>query len=229
MHFKERFYNDDMKFYLFSNLLSLAKHLSIRKIDWGYVSDLSIDSNVDIDAKLYSPYHLENVNLGYGSYISPNSWISYTTIGKFCSIGPNFLSGWGIHPTSAVSTSPMFYSTNKQNGMSLSKNVKLQERSRIQIGHDVFIGTNTVILDGVTIGNGAVIGAGAVVTADVPPYAIVGGVPAKIIKYRFRADQIEKLQVIRWWDWPVVDLHLIEELFLDVDGFINRFYAELDE
>lgn len=72
----------------------------------------------------------------------------------------------------------------------------------IVVGNDVWIGYEAVILSGVTIGDGAVIGARAVVTKDVPPYTIVGGVPAKPIKKRFSEENIKKLQSIRWWDWP---------------------------
>jgi acetyltransferase-like isoleucine patch superfamily enzyme len=123
----------------------------------------------------------------------------------------------------------MFYSTNKQNGMSLSKTTKLTERSDIYIGSDVFIGSNVTVLDGVTVGDGAIVGAGAVVTSDVPPFAIVGGIPAKVIKYRFRPDQIEKLLIIQWWNWPIAQLGFVEELFFDVDKFINNFYLQQNE
>jgi len=90
----------------------------------------------------------------------------------------------------------------------------------VEIKNDVWIGANAVILSGVTVGNGAVIAAGAVVTKDVPDYAIVGGVPAKIIKYRFAQEEIEILNQIKWWDWPDEKLkenrHLLrnKELFL---------------
>ncbi len=70
----------------------------------------------------------------------------------------------------------------------------------LKIGNDVWIGANVLILDGVTIGNGAIIAAGAVVTKDVPPYAVVGGVPAKIIKYRFNKEEIDFLEQLKWWE-----------------------------
>ena len=77
--------------------------------------------------------------------------------------------GWGIHPTQGISTSPMFYSSKKQNGITLSLIDKVEETKTIKIGNDVFIGANVTILDGISIGNGAIIGAGAVVSKDIPP------------------------------------------------------------
>lgn len=81
----------------------------------------------------------------------------------------------------------------------------LKEHNEVKIGNDVWIGTRAMILDGITIGDGAVIGAGAVVTKNVPPYAIVGGVPAKIIKYRFSQDKINELLASQWWNDPKYD------------------------
>ena len=73
---------------------------------------------------------------------------------------------------------------------------------KVEIGHDVWIGTNVTILPSVKIGNGAIIAAGAVVTKDIPDYAIVGGVPAKVLKYRFSDDEIKRLNQSKWWEWP---------------------------
>ena len=174
-------------------------------------------------AKLTSPYDLRQVKVDDYSYISRNSYVKNTDIGKFCSIGPNFCSGLGIHPTNGVSTSPMFYSTLKQNGFSLTEVNKVVESKRVIIENDVFIGANVTILDGVRICNGAIIGAGAVVTKDIPPYAIAVGVPAKVVKYRFEYDQIEQLQEIEWWDFDQTRLREIEGLFFDLNIFIEKY------
>jgi acetyltransferase-like isoleucine patch superfamily enzyme len=174
--------------------------------------------------KLYTPYHVSNSKIGAFTYIASNSYISLTTIGKFCSIGPNLLCGWGIHPTKGISTSPMFYSILKQNGMSLSKENKIEERKPIKIGNDVFIGANVTILDGVSIGDGAVIGAGAVVSKDIPPYAIAVGIPIIIRSYRFSDETIEKLLKIQWWNFEEENLVEVEEHFFEVDKFIGKFY-----
>lgn len=180
------------------------------------------NSFLDERLTLYTPCNISNSQIGGFTYLAPNSKISMTSIGKFCSIGPNFFCGWGIHPTNGISSSPMFYSTLKQNGITLSHTNKVQERKQITIGNDVFIGMNVTVLDGVTIGDGAVIGAGAVVSKDIPPYAIAVGCPIQIIKYRFEDKQIEALLKIKWWDFPEEKLHEIEEMFFNVDEFIIK-------
>ncbi len=166
--------------------------------------------------------------LGRGSYIGRNGCVSMTEIGRFCSIGPNLLCGWGIHPLHGISTSPCFYSTYKSAKMTYSKENKVEERKRITIGNDVFIGMNVTILDGVTIGNGAVIGAGAVVNHDIPPYAVAVGVPAKVVKYRFSPEIIKKLEAIKWWDWDDEKIQAVEKMFFDVESFVTQYYHEND-
>ncbi len=182
-----------------------------------------INSQLLPNAKLYAPYSILDSVIGSYTYVSYRSSISKTRIGKFCSIGPNFLCGWGIHPSNSISTSPMFYSTSKQNGMSLTKVDKIVERKQIKIGNDVFIGANVTVLDGVTIGDGVIIGAGAVVSKDIPPYAIAVGCPIQIIKYRFEKEQIDNLLKIQWWDFPEDKLKDVEKMFFDVDVFINNY------
>lgn len=179
--------------------------------------------------KIYKPFNIINTAIGDGTYIAKNSDISMATIGKYCSIGPNFTCGYGIHPTNGISTNPCFYSTYKQNGMSFCTKNKITERKEINIGNDVFIGMNVTILDGVTIGDGAVIAAGAVVVKDVEPYSIVGGVPAKHIKYRFSKDTIKKLLAIQWWNWDREKLKSVEKMFFDVENFANRYYEQCNK
>lgn len=187
---------------------------------WGFIEDCGRDNIIGQHTLLYSPYHIYSTTVGDYSYVSINSWISLTTIGKFCSIGPNLVCGWGIHPTNGISTAPMFYSTMKPNGMTLSKTNKIEERKPIIIGNDVFIGANVTILDGVKIGDGAVIGSGAVVSKDIPPYAIAVGAPIQILRYRFPQDKIEKLLQIEWWNFDDERLAKVEQYFFEIDKFI---------
>lgn len=125
-------------------------------------------------------------------------------IGKFCSIacGAKFLCNSANHTLSSLSTYPfpIFYEEwglDKQDVAAAWDN-----KGDIVIGNDVWIGYEAVILAGVTIGDGAIIGARAVVTQDVPPYTVVGGVPAKPIRKRFPEETIAKLLALKWWDWP---------------------------
>lgn len=171
--------------------------------------------------KFYRPFRICDAVVGDYSYIARNALIDQTSIGKFCSIGPNFVSGKGLHPTTSVSTAPMFYSTLRQNGMTLVAENKFEEIKRVTIGNDVFIGANVFVRDGVVIGDGAIVAAGAVVVDDVPPYAIVGGVPARVIRMRMSDDQIEKMLKIKWWDFDDGKLHLVAQHVGDVEGFLR--------
>src|SRR5690606_36472841 len=179
-------------------------------------------TKISSKAKIYGPARIAFAKIGDYTYVAQNSSISHTTIGKFCSIGPNLLCGWGIHPISGISTSPMFYSTLKQNGLSFSSEDKIEERKEIFIGNDVFIGMNVTILDGVTIGDGAVIGAGSVVSKDIPPYAVAVGSPIRVIKYRFSESIIKSLLQINWWDFDESRLKEVEKDFFDVEGFVKH-------
>ena len=134
---------------------------------------------------VYPHAKLVDVEMGDFSYVGAAS-IQYCTIGKYCSISEGARIGLGIHPTDLESTHPAFYSP-----QSMWKNIirpdlskSIVEYKRVYIGDDVWIGTNAIVLDGVTIGSHAIVAAGAVVTKDVPDYAIVGGVPARILKVR---------------------------------------------
>lgn len=196
-----------------------------QEVDWEHIMLDTKETHIGKDVKIYRPSHINNSEIGDYTYISTNAYISMTHIGNYCSIGPNLFCGWGIHPTNGISTSPMFYSQNKQNGISLTDIDRIKERKPIFIGNDVFIGANVTILDGVTIGDGVIIGAGAVVSKDIPDYAIAVGCPIKIIRYRFNEDQISALKRIQWWNFEEEKLQDIEKMFFDVDEFIKKYDA----
>jgi len=171
---------------------------------------------------IYEECRISKSRLGSYSYISSFSRINNAEIGSYCSIGPEVLIGLGMHPTSKfVSTHPSFFSTNKQSGIVYSQQSKFVETKRTLVGNDVWIGARAIILDGVTVGNGAIIGSNSVVTKDVPPYAVVGGVPAKVIKFRFQAEEIEQLLEIKWWNWNEDKLRMHADIFDDITIFLK--------
>lgn|GEM_PF-1260479 len=143
-----------------------------------------------------------NSELGDFSYVGENTLIQHVKIGKFTCIGPSVKIGLGNHPLkNFISIHPIFYSLAGQAGdVTFADKQYFTEYLASEIGNDVWIGANVIIPGGVKIGNGAVIASGAVVTKDVPPYAIVGGIPAAVIRYRFPEETIYHLQEWKWWD-----------------------------
>jgi acetyltransferase-like isoleucine patch superfamily enzyme len=160
---------------------------------------------------------LSSCTVGRNTYFAPNSHLRRCSIGAFCSFGPEILAGLGRHPSKGfVSTHPAFFSTDNFCGTHFTTRQKFSESAPITIGNDVWIGAKVVILDGVTIGDGAIIAAGAVVIKDVEPYAVVGGVPARVIRKRFTDDEIRFLRELAWWNKDLEWIKSHAELFEDV-------------
>lgn len=186
-------------------LITIIRHYNINK---GYKkTHVSVGFNTQIANSSLNEYvwigdncKLNNCKIGRHTYMGAGSSASNTTIGAFCSISFNVKIGLGIHPSNFISTHPAFYSNNKPFKTFADKNY-VKECGNITIGNDVLIGTNATIMYGVKIGNGAIITNNAVVTNDIPPYSIVGGIPAKLIKYRFDRQTIEQIQESEWWNW----------------------------
>lgn len=158
------------------------------------------------------PYSRFRGTMGMGSYIGSYSILS-AKIGRFTSISNHVTCNPGVHTYQVpfVSTSPCFFSLNPQHSQCGStfateqmfdeyRLVDKENNIAVEIGNDVWIGERAFLVGGITIGDGAVVLAGAVVTKDVPPYAIVGGVPAKVLKYRYDDDTIKFLLRVQWWN-----------------------------
>ena len=173
---------------------------------------------------VHDPREFEKKNVLYHYPVNKEKLV----IGKFCSIacGAKFLFNSANHTLSSFSTYPfpIFFD---EWGLEKSDVAAAWDRKGdIMIGNDVWIGYEAVILAGVTIGDGAVIGARAVVTKDVPPYAIVGGVPARVIRSRFPEETVKALLRLKWWDWPA---ERIQEKLAEIrEGrFEGRNFSEM--
>jgi len=171
-------------------------------ISIGNINMVDVDTYIEAPSLLENVYTGKNVSIGKYSYIVKGDVYSNVKIGKFVSIAINVVIGALEHPTDWLSTNSFQYSIDNI----FDPGVTYNEDITTIIGNDVWIGANTFIKRGVTVGHGAIIAAGAVVTHDVPPYSIVGGVPAKLIRYRFESNIIDRLLLTEWWDIDIEHL-----------------------
>ena len=167
------------------------------------LSFVSANNRIDPRAVIYRMVKMKSSSIGRYSYVCNDTDVECADIGQFCSISDHCRIGMGGHTLSHISSCPLF--TQRINGCQeqwVDQDIHAVEEKRAVLGNDVWVGSHVLINGGVTVGHGAVIGAGAVVVKDVPPYAIVGGVPAKVIRYRFSPEIIEKLLELQWWNLP---------------------------
>lgn len=174
------------------------KHLFNPAVSIGSLVDFY--SKIDTNAKIYRFAKIVNSHIGKYSYIATGTWIINADIGNFCSIAANANIGLESHTLKNISTSPIFTERTNATGKSWINKDLFKSSIKTDIGNDVWIGYGALIKSGVKIGDGAIIGAGAVVTKDVPPYTIVGGIPAKQIRKRFPENIIDILLEIKWWN-----------------------------
>lgn len=176
--------------------------------------------NIDKTAKIGTGSNCIAVSMGRYSYMGKNNSVCNAEIGAFCSIASYCAIGGGVHSMTSVSTSPVF-----KEGRNIFRknftNLRSEINNKIIIGNDVWIGENSFINDGINIGDGAVIGAHSVVTHDIPPYAIVAGAPARIIRYRFEEEQIEELLASKWWGWSEGRLSAVGKEFGSIENFLQ--------
>lgn len=171
-----------IKNFIFNCFIKNKKIFSVRvskNVKIGFNTEVQTGTEIDLETEI-----------GSYSYIGRNCNITKSNIGNYVSIANNVSIGQGEHVLSNLSTSSLFY----------DEAYSALTKEKCIIENDVWLGVDSIVLRGVTVGNGAVIGANAVVTKDVPPYAIVVGSPARVIKYRFDKDKIDMIINSKWWE-----------------------------
>lgn len=195
--------------YLYAKLLKKLRGSAIRN------SDIHKTSKVEAGSTVVNSTFDKHSFCGYDCEILD------CDIGSFVSIASGVIIGGGMHPVDWVGMSPVFYSGRDSIKAKFSE-FDRDAILRTYIGHDVWIGRNALIKQGVTIGTGAVVGMGSVVTKDVEPYAIVGGAPAKLIRYRFDAETRTALLKSEWWNFEEEQLHDCAKDIRDPKLFLEK-------
>jgi len=171
----------------------------------------------------YSGYYHGHSFDDCARYLLPEAGVDRLVIGSFCSIGSGaafIMAGNQGHRNDWISTFPFYWMSEVETFTGAANG--FEPAGDTVIGNDVWIGSEAIIMPGVTIGDGAVIGTRALVTRDAPPYAIVGGNPARVIRKRFEEPRIDLLLEMRWWDWP--EPHLRAAMQLLTSGDIEALY-----
>jgi acetyltransferase-like isoleucine patch superfamily enzyme len=202
-----------------------TKYYTKFKLSLGFYSNTK---DVIVEEHIYISNHcsVENSKIGCHTYCNSDTHIQNAIIGRYTSIGSEVYIGIGTHPTNLVTTHPAFYSNNKE-FETYADRLYFEEFEKCKIGNDVWIGSRATVLNGVTIGDGAIVAYGAVVTKNVLPYSIVGGVPAKHIKFRFDESIIIELLKIKWWELEENFLQKNFKLFHNPLNFISFYHENL--
>ena len=195
--------------YVFSRLLKKLRGSAIT------------DSVIDPTSKVESGSTIVRSRFDRHSFCGYDCTFIDCEVGAFCSIASRVTAGGARHPMEYVSTSPVFLSHRDSVKTKFSCH-SYDLRIKTTIGNDVWVGENVLIKSGVTIGHGAVVGMGSVVTHDVPPYAIIGGNPAQLIRMRFRPEVVAALLAMQWWDLPDEDLLRLAPQFTDPEAMLRK-------
>ena len=183
------------------------------------------NSRIDKTSKIESGSSFSNSIMGRHSFCGYDCEITNTIIGNFTSIANNVVIGGATHPMEWVGMSPVFYSGRDSVKKKFST-FDLESPKETLVGNDVWIGRSVIIISGVKIGDGSVIGAGSIVTKDIPPYAIVAGNPARVIRFRFDETIIEELLKISWWNFNNIELETYSKFIKDPYLFIKSINSK---
>lgn len=200
----------------FYNFLKNKRHINLKDASWVQLGRNSYDN---------------------GAYVWRWNANSKLVIGNFCSIANDvhFICDSGYHGESKITSFPLFHEILHKEDEVVINNISYKikdivnqlppQKQDIKIGHDVWIGARATILPNVTIGNGVTILAGAIVSEDVPDYALVGGVPAKVINFKHNAIVIQKFNAIAWWNWENKKIESsVNDFYMPVEDFINKHF-----
>lgn len=179
------------------------------------------DSRIHATSRVHAGSDLLDTHLDRHSFVGYECSLRHCDVGPFCSLGSHIRIGGAAHPAHFVSTSPVFLSHKDSVKTKFARHDFLPT-VRTTIGADVWIADGVFIKAGLAIGHGAIIGMGAVVTRDVPPYAIVGGNPARVIRMRFPSDIVDRLLLSQWWTWPDARLHQFGPVMNDPEQFLAQ-------
>lgn len=184
------------------------------------------DSKLGLYCEVGQNCLLEESEMGDYSYLAGDCDVIHTRMGKFCSIASHVRINPGNHPMQRAALHHFTYRASQYGlGQDEAGFFDWRRSHAVEIGHDVWIGHAATIMPGVTIGDGAVVGAGAVVTHDVPDFAIVVGVPSRILRYRFEPEWCQRLKALAWWNWSHDQLREALDDFrqLTVAEFCTRY------